>query len=162
MHIFEQKLVISFWKGKKLPIFCHKYFFKWKMWKKIGILGQKNSHFSLEKYLWQNIGSFSPFQKEITSFCSKMCIKWIFKIFVSKLSMDRRIVHRFGTSLFSHTRGISKNSGPSGQFRTFSRPFLALRSYTYIWWCPSNKSNAKIMQQKLDKSLIDCDRTPWI
>jgi len=31
--------------------------------------------FHLKKYLWQNIGSFSPFQKEITSFCSKMCIK---------------------------------------------------------------------------------------
>ena len=30
--------------------------------------------------------------------------------------------------IFSHTRGISKNSGPNGQFRTFSGPFLALRS----------------------------------
>ena len=30
--------------------------------------------------------------------------------------------------IFSHTGGISKNSGPSGQFRTFSGPFLALRS----------------------------------
>ena len=25
--------------------------------------------FHLKKYLWQNIGSFSPFQKEITNFC---------------------------------------------------------------------------------------------
>ena len=42
MHIFEQKLVISFLKGKKLPIFCHKYFFKWKMW--------KNWHFRPKKW----------------------------------------------------------------------------------------------------------------
>ena len=41
MHIFEQKLVISFWKGEKLLIFFHKYFSSEKF-KKIGILGQKN------------------------------------------------------------------------------------------------------------------------
>ena len=29
---------------------------------------------------------------------------------------------------FSDTRGISTNSRPSGQFRTFSGPFLALKS----------------------------------
>ena len=59
MHIFEQKLVISFWKGKKLPIFCHKYFFKWKMWKKNWHFRPKNwkgwSH-NLETFHEENLG----------------------------------------------------------------------------------------------------------
>ena len=29
---FIQKQVVPFWKGEKLPIFCYKYFFTWKMW----------------------------------------------------------------------------------------------------------------------------------
>ena len=29
---FIQKQVVPFWKGEKLPIFCYKYLFTWKMW----------------------------------------------------------------------------------------------------------------------------------
>ena len=32
MFLFQQKRMIPFWKSKKVPIFCHKYFFQWKMW----------------------------------------------------------------------------------------------------------------------------------
>ena len=29
---FKLNQVIPFWKGEKVPIFCQRYFFKWKMW----------------------------------------------------------------------------------------------------------------------------------
>ena len=32
MLSFKQKQVVPFWKGEKLPIFCYKYIFTWKMW----------------------------------------------------------------------------------------------------------------------------------
>ena len=45
---------------------------------------QQNSHFSLDKYLWQNVGSFSPFQKGITLFLFKNEHKKIFALFFEK------------------------------------------------------------------------------
>ena len=41
MHIFEQKLVILFWKGKKNTNILPQIFFQVKNVKKFGILGQK-------------------------------------------------------------------------------------------------------------------------
>ena len=32
MLSFKLNQVVPFWKGEQLPIFCHKYFFTWKMW----------------------------------------------------------------------------------------------------------------------------------
>ena len=54
--------------GPALPVFCPK-------------MPKKNNFLYLSKYLLQNVGSFSPFQKGITLFRSKISKKLIFTFY---------------------------------------------------------------------------------